>query len=63
MAVARVAHRVLQGGHAIPDAVVRRRFKAGRANFDAVFKQVVDDWALYDNSGPIPTLLDGGENR
>jgi predicted ABC-type ATPase len=63
MAVARVARRVQQGGHAIADAVVRRRFEAGRVNLDAVYKPVVDDWAVYDNSGAIPVLLDWGENR
>jgi len=35
LAVARVARRVQQGGHAIADAVVRRRFESGRANFEA----------------------------
>jgi predicted ABC-type ATPase len=63
MAIARVAHRVQQGGHAIPDAVVRRRFQFGRANFDAVYKPAVDDWALYDKSGAVPDLLDWGEIR
>lgn len=31
VALARVTQRVLQGGHNIPEAVVRRRFLAGRA--------------------------------
>jgi predicted ABC-type ATPase len=62
-AIARVAHRVQQGGHAIPEDVVRRRFDAGRRNFDALYKSLVDDWVMYDNSGPIPILLDWGENR
>jgi predicted ABC-type ATPase len=33
IAVSRVAHRVQQGGHNIPEDVIRRRFKAGLANF------------------------------
>ena len=61
-ALVRVARRVQQGGHAIPDDVVCRRFNAGRRNFDHVYKTAVDDWALYDNSGPVPVLLDWGEN-
>ncbi len=32
-AIARVALRVRQGGHNMPEDVIRRRFKAGRANF------------------------------
>ena len=63
MAVARVARRVEQGGHAIPDEIVRRRFAGGRANFERVYRTIVDDWVLYDNSGRVPFLLDWGENR
>ena len=62
-ALARVAQRVLQGGHNIPDEVVRRRFVAGRANFDALYKGLVDAWVLYDNSEAVPVLLDWGEKR
>jgi predicted ABC-type ATPase len=57
-AVARVAERVSRGGHDIPEAVIRRRFLAGRRLFEAVYKTIVDDWALYDNTGETPILLD-----
>jgi hypothetical protein len=63
MAIARVARRVQQGGHAIPEDVVRRRFEAGRANLERIYKAAVDDWVIYDNSGPVPVLLDWSENR
>ena len=63
VALARVAQRVLQGGHNIPEAVVRRRFVAGRANFHSIYRGLVDAWVLYDNSEPIPVLLDWGEKR
>ena len=33
-AIARVAQRVRQGGHDIPEGVIRRRFFAGRTNFE-----------------------------
>ena len=33
IAVSRVARRVLQGGHNIPEDVIRRRFRAGLENF------------------------------
>lgn len=62
-ALARVAERVLQGGHHIPDEVVRRRFAAGRANFEDLYKGLVDAWVLYDNSETVPILLDWGEKR
>jgi predicted ABC-type ATPase len=62
-AIARVAIRVLQGGHDIPEATIRRRFDAGRAHFDSIYRSRVDVWVLFDNSGEIPLLLKGGENR
>lgn len=61
-AIARVAERVRQGGHDIPEAVIRRRFAAGLNNFKRHYRAAVDDWALYDNSGDSPTLLEWGEN-
>ncbi|MEY3894888.1 MAG: hypothetical protein RLZZ214_407, partial [Verrucomicrobiota bacterium] len=57
LAVARVADRVSQGGHDIPEAVIRRRFHAGIANFHALYKPLVDDWRLYDHSGERPILI------
>jgi predicted ABC-type ATPase len=63
VAIQRVSERVAQGGHVVAEAVVRRRFLAGRANFEAVYKPLVDAWALYDSSGVEPVLLDWGEKR
>ena len=56
MAIERVAQRVKQGGHDIPEAVIRRRFAAGQANL-ARYCALVDDWDIYDNSGPSPVLI------
>ncbi len=61
MAIARVAERVRQGGHDVPDAIIRRRFVSGRRNFDDRYRDAVDAWALYDNSGSEPMLLEWGE--
>lgn len=61
VAIARVAERVRQGGHHIPEDVVRRRFVAGRANFDRHYREAVDAWALYDNSGDEPVMMEWGE--
>jgi predicted ABC-type ATPase len=60
-AIARVAQRVRQGGHDIPEATIRRRFDAGYRNFADVYAPAVDAWALYNNSGPQPVLLDWSE--
>jgi predicted ABC-type ATPase len=63
VAVARVAERVRQGGHHIPEDVIRRRFSAGLRNFDTAYKPAVDAWAKYDNVGVSPVLLEWGENQ
>jgi len=57
LAVSRVADRVAQGGHDIPESVIRRRFHAGISNFHALYKPLVHDWRLYDNSGERPILI------
>jgi len=63
MAVARVAARVTQGGHNVPEQDIRRRFKAGLNNFHQVYKQIADAWTLYDNSGTNPIVIERGERR
>jgi predicted ABC-type ATPase len=50
LAVARVAERVLQGGHDVPEDVVRRRFVRGLSNFFSLYRPVVASWRLFDNS-------------
>jgi predicted ABC-type ATPase len=58
LALSRVAARVRQGGHDVPAEVVARRFGAGWLNFEHVYKPLVDGWALYDNSGDRPVLIE-----
>ena len=58
MAVQRVAERVRQGGHDIPEATIRRRFDAGKRLFFEVYQPLVDQWILYDNAGDEPLLMD-----
>ena len=60
LAIARVKQRVQAGGHDIPEDVIRRRFSAGLNNLEKLYKPVVDEWALYDNSASSPQLLDEG---
>lgn len=61
-AIARVAERVRQGGHSVPEAVIRRRFHAGLVHFRELYAPLVDAWALYDNTGSEPVLLDWSSN-
>ncbi len=58
IAIARVRQRVLEGGHDVPEPVIRRRFHAGLRHFEIIYKALVDEWAVYDNSGDTPVLLE-----
>ena len=60
MAIERVATRVAQGGHDVPEAIIKRRFEAGIRNFNKIYKSLVDAWTLYDNSGEAPDMLEQG---
>ena len=60
-AIQRVVERVAQGGHFVPKSIVGRRFQAGKQNLDAIYKPLVDAWALYDKSNGEPILLSWGE--
>ncbi|WP_295388859.1 zeta toxin family protein [uncultured Thiodictyon sp.] len=62
LAVERVTERVRQGGHHVPEVVIRRRFAAGRKNFQHVYQPLVDAWLLYDSSEAQPLMLEWGEN-
>ena len=42
MAIDRVATRVVQGGHNVPEDVIKRRFLAGLNNFHTVYKPLVN---------------------
>jgi len=61
LAIARVAERVRQGGHNVPEPVIRRRFAAGLRNFQNIYRSCVDDWILFDNSGEEPLLIEWEE--
>jgi predicted ABC-type ATPase len=62
-AIERVAMRVRQGGHDVGPEVIRRRFAAGMRNFIGLYRNKVDYWQWYDNSGPSPRLVEEGSNR
>jgi predicted ABC-type ATPase len=54
MNLRRVAHRVQEGGHHVPDEDVRRRYRRGIANFLTVYRGLADFWIVFENSGPWP---------
>lgn len=60
LAFRRIAARVKQGGHNVPRADVLRRFTRGWSNFTTAYRPLADAWAVYDNSGDTPRLLETG---
>lgn len=63
MAVERVRLRVSQGGHNIPEDVVYRRFHAGWQNFQHIFRDIVDEWALHNSSETFPMRIEHGRKE
>ena len=63
LAVARVAQRVGTGGHNIPTATIRQRYRRSIRNFFDLYRPAVSFWRVYDNSVPQqPQLVaQGGE--
>lgn len=51
LAVKRVETRVKEGGHNIPEKVIRRRYENGLKNFFNIFGEIVDEWMFIENSG------------
>jgi predicted ABC-type ATPase len=61
LAVSRVKVRVAEGGHPIPESVVRRRYERGLLNFFSLYLPVVDSWIFMDNSGALyEVIAEGG---
>jgi predicted ABC-type ATPase len=60
LALRRIAARVRQGGHGVPRTDVERRFSRSWENFQSVYRPLADSWAVYENSGRIPKLLEKG---
>ncbi len=57
LALKRIADRVKNGGHNVPENVVRRRFKKGLQNLFRVYRPLLDTWVLFDNSTDTPKLI------
>ncbi len=51
LAIKRVKIRVNEGGHNIPDEVIKRRYTTGLKNLFQLYMPNVDKWFLVDNSG------------
>ena len=60
LAVRRVAQRVREGGHNIPENEIKRRYVAGIKNLFKIFIPIVDNWLIADNSAVPRTLIAEG---
>jgi len=55
--IARVAKRVSEGGHGIPEDTLRRRFPLSLDYLETVYKPLVDSWEVYaGGDGPLELL-------
>ena len=65
MAIERVKQRVKEGGHDVTEPVIRRRFYAGWNNFQNIYRDLVDDWVVYDSSAitPVPIWSRDSDER
>ena len=57
LALSRVKGRVMKGGHDVPAAVVRRRFRRSITNFFRHYRALADTWILFDNSAATPDII------
>lgn len=61
LAISRVETRVKEGGHHIPEDVIRRRYKSGLKNFFNLFLSKVDNWLFVNNSGDTYEIIAEGD--
>jgi predicted ABC-type ATPase len=50
LAVARVAQRVSMGGHDVPEATIRQRYRRSIQNLFRLYRPMVTTWRIYDTS-------------
>jgi len=53
----RVRQRVTKGGHNIPEDVQERRFTLGLRNLATLYRPLLDEWRLYENTKDKPRLI------
>jgi predicted ABC-type ATPase len=63
LAISRVKNRVIEGGHNIPEDVIRRRYKSGLKNFFKLYLPVTDNWMFIDNSGENYGIIAEGDSE
>jgi predicted ABC-type ATPase len=59
-AIQRVADRVAEGGHHIPDEIVRRRYDRGIFNLINLYMPICNSWIVVNNKDVVPELIAKG---
>ena len=63
LAIERVKTRVAEGGHDIPEKVIRRRYYSGIKNLFDLYLPVCDYWMITNNSTPNLELIAEGNYK
>ena len=61
--IARVRNRVMAGGHDVPEEDIIRRFYRSKRNFWRFYKDLVNEWGLFYNSGDSIQQVAAGEGN
>ena len=60
LAIQRVNERKRHGGHYVSEEIIKRRYYKGLVNFYKIFKNLSDNWYIFDNSYTMPELIATG---
>ncbi len=63
LAASRVLERKKQGGHYVSEEIITRRYYKGVANFFGIFRNLSDNWHIFDNSFVIPIHIASGYGK
>ncbi len=58
LAIGRVRLRVSAGGHNVPIKDIIRRFDRSWINFQKIYKQLADEWIVFDTSSHKPYIIE-----
>jgi predicted ABC-type ATPase len=61
LALHRVKGRVAEGGHNIPEDIIRRRYRTGLKNLIHIFIKIANKWIVVDNSKQKFSLIAEGD--
>ncbi len=59
LAIERVVNRVETGGHHVPDATIRQRYRRRIRNFFDLYQPLANTWKVYDNSDGYRLIAEG----